>query len=110
MGLFKKTEVDVEPTLEERAESASLNGTNALAVFEQAASDLDVSAQELRTLASEAHEEADNVMGVAQVQMDAIMATAEARASELSRLGGALADEASSHVVRASKIRELVGA
>jgi|GEM_PF-6130752 len=110
MGLFKKKTQAVELTLEERAESASLNGANALAVFEQAASDLDASALALRALASEAHEKVDVVMGNAQVEVDLIQSVAEATVHDLRKLGEALDDEAAGHVVRAGKIRELVGA
>lgn len=111
MGLFNRKKVDpAELPLEERAQIASLNGSNALAVFEEAAYALDASAQELQTLATEAHERADQVLQSGELEAETILATARARADELKVTGISLDEEAAGHVRRAGKIRELVGA
>lgn len=99
----------ITPTIEERAVEASLNGSNALSVFEQAASDLDHTAAVLQDLGAEANTAADTLVATAQAEAERILAEARARAEELSLLGLTLDDEAAGHVRRASKIRELVG-
>ncbi|WP_353707261.1 hypothetical protein ABRQ22_14740 [Cellulosimicrobium sp. ES-005] len=111
MGLFNRKKVDpLDLPLEERAQIASLNGSNALAVFEEAAYALDASARDLQEIASQAHELADITLRSGELEAEAILTAARARADELKVTGISLDEEAAGHVRRAVKIRELVGA
>lgn len=85
--------------LSERIVEASLNGSAALSVFESAASDLDLAAQELSDVATEALTEADNIVKRAALE-----------AKGLEDLAILASEEAEGHIVKAQNIRALVGA